>query len=164
MRCSHCNEEIGEISFCFGSRAPYHYLILNDEDQEKCEIDNDICVIESRDYFIRGHLEIPIIGSEDVFIWSVWSSLSKNNFDRTMELWGSEDRNQEPSYFGWSSTQLPLYPDTLNLKCEVYTREVGLCPIIVLEESDHPLSKEQKNGITKERVYEINHLLMHKTT
>ncbi|WP_373232185.1 DUF2199 domain-containing protein [Cohnella sp.] len=163
MKCSHCNEEIGEISFCFGAHAPFHYLVLNEEDQQKCDIDNDICVIESRDHFIRGHLEIPVIGSDEVFIWSVWSSVSNTNFERAIELWESEDRSREPGYFGWVSTRLPLYPDTINLKCEVHTRDVGLCPIIILEESDHPLSIEQRNGITIERVIELNHLLMHET-
>lgn len=161
MKCSHCNEELSEISYCFSSNAPFHYLILNENDQRKCEINNDLCVIESRDYFVRGNVEIPILGSENVFSWSVWSSLSEDNFYRTNELWNTVTRNQEPGYFGWFSTQLQVYPDTINLRCEVQTREIGLCPVIIIEHSDHPLSLEQRNGISLERVIEINHLLMH---
>ncbi|MEK3885777.1 DUF2199 domain-containing protein [Paenibacillus sp. PL2-23] len=161
MRCPHCNEELTDISYCFGAKAPYHYLVLNEEDQKESELNDDLCVIESRDYFIRGHLGIPIIGSDEVFIWSVWSSISKENFETTIELWNSDQRSQEPGYFGWFSSMLPIYPETINLKCMIQTREVGNCPLIILEESDHPLSLEQRNGITIERVVEINHLLMH---
>ncbi|ULO08504.1 DUF2199 domain-containing protein [Paenibacillus sp. 19GGS1-52] len=164
MKCSHCNEEIGELSLFFGSKTPYHYLVLDEAArQNRCEINKDLCVIDQNQYFIRGDLEIPILGTGDIFIWSVWSSISECNFTRVNDLWNSTARQNESAYFGWFSTQLPIYPNTLNLKCEVQTREVGVCPKILLESTDHPLAIEQRKRITMERVHEINHLIGHET-
>jgi hypothetical protein len=89
--------------------------------------------------------------------------LSKENFKRTVELWGTDGRESEPPYFGWLSTRLPLYPETLSLKTNVRTRPVGQRPFIELEPTDHPLAVEQRNGITMARVREIAAALLHRS-
>ena len=53
-----------------------------------------------------------------------------------------------PGYFGWFSNALPGYPDTLNLPLEVVTQELEYRPELVLSEGDHPLIREQREGIT----------------
>lgn len=57
--------------------------------------------------------------------------------------------------FGWLSTDIPCYPDTINLKTIVHMKEVGLCPIIELEPTNHLLAVEQREGISLERIKEI---------
>ena len=49
--------------------------------------------------------------------------------------------------FGWFSSRLPGYPDTLSLKCMVHPRDDGMRPAIELEDSDHPLAVQQCGGI-----------------
>jgi hypothetical protein len=56
---------------------------------------------------------------------------------------------------------LPGYPDTVNLKTMVHSREVGRRPFIELEPTDHPLAVEQRQGITWARVQEIAELVLH---
>jgi len=75
--------------------------------------------------------------------------------------WETNGRKSEPAYFGWLSTAVPTYPETLNLKTQVHTRAVGQRPFVELEETDHPLSVEQRRGIMEERVREIAEILMH---
>lgn len=58
----------------------------------------------------------PVINGEQPFIWDVWASRSKGSFKRSFEIWEHESRESEPPYFGWLSTSLRLYPETLNLK------------------------------------------------
>jgi len=77
------------------------------------------------------------------------------------ELWETPGRKSEPPYFGWFSTSLPGYPETLNLKTNVYTRPVGQRPLIKLEPTDHPLAVEQQEGITMARVQEIVEIVVH---
>ena len=75
---------------------------------------------------------------------------------------GTEGRENEAPYFGWLSTELPLYgTSTITLKTNVHTRPVGLRPNIELEPTGHPLAAEQRNGITRERVREIAEQLLH---
>ena len=71
---------------------------------------------ESRTFFVRGCVEIPVLNEEDPFIWNIWVSLSEENFHRMINLWESDEREHEPPYFGWFSVSIPGYPETLNLK------------------------------------------------
>ncbi|WSL64188.1 DUF2199 domain-containing protein [Kitasatospora herbaricolor] len=88
-------------------------------------------------------------------------SLSEPNFARTHDLWEDPAREQEPPYFGWLSTELPVYAEsTLNLKTHVRTRAVGRRPLIELEPTDHPLAVEQREGITMARVQELAYQLL----
>ena len=93
--------------------------------------------------------------------YGVWSSLSEQSFKRVLELWEDPRRTDEPPYFGWLSNSLAGYPETLNLKLDVLTRDVELRPLLRLQDGDHPLIVEQRRGITMDRAYEIAELHMH---
>ena len=83
------------------------------------------------------------------------------DFKRALQLWEQPGRESEPPSFGWLSTSLPGYPETLHLKTMVHTREVGRRPRVELEPTDHPLAVEQRQGITWERVQEIAERMLH---
>jgi hypothetical protein len=111
---------------------------------------------------VHGLIEIPVIDSDELFSWGVWVSLSQENYDRMAQLWETPGRENEPPYFGWLSTQLPVYaPTTINLKTHVHTRPVGERPFIELEPTEHPLAVEQRQGITLARVREFADILLH---
>ena len=58
-------------------------------------------------------------------------------------------------------TSLPCYPETLHLKASVQSREVGVVPAVTVEPSDHPLSVEQRGGVTMDRVRDFAHEILH---
>ncbi|MET7313217.1 DUF2199 domain-containing protein [Streptomyces sp. NPDC005571] len=125
-------------------------------------LSSDQCVIKGQHFFISGLIEIPVIGSQDVFSWGVWVSLSRDNFTHALEVWNTEGREAEKPYFGWLSTELALYSEgTTNLKTNAHTRPVGKRPFIELEPTDHPLAVEQRTGITQDRVREIAMAVLH---
>lgn len=136
-------------------------MIPEAERERRASLSSDACLIDDQYAFIVGNLELPIIGSDQPFSWDVWVSLSMTNFERTFRLWEKKGRESEPPYFGWLSTTLPGYPETLSLKTMVHTREVGRRPWIELEPTDHPLAREQREGITMARVQEIAELVLH---
>ena len=146
----------------FSADAPYWYDVIAPEELEwRAELTSDQCVIDDEHYFVRGVLEIPVADGSEPLTWGVWVSLSRKNFERMSELWETPGRESEPPYFGWLSTALPCYPDTLSLKTHVHTRPVGLRPLIELEPTEHPLAVEQRNGITMARVKEIVECVLH---
>ncbi|MFD5783187.1 DUF2199 domain-containing protein [Streptomyces sp. NPDC126933] len=125
-------------------------------------LSSDQCVIQARRYFVKGLVEIPIIGSDKVFSWAAWVSLSRDNFARTADLWDTPGREAEEPYFGWLSTDRFLYAsNTINLKTHFHTRPVGQRPFIELEPTDHALAVEQRTGITLDRVREIAEAVLH---
>ena len=162
FHCQTCGQYHPELPLFFGAAAPVLYETMSaDEQATRCELTPDFCVIDGVNYFIRGLIEIPIIGDDRVFAWGVWCSLSRENFDRSVDLMNNPDREREPPYFGWLSTALPYSPSTINLKTHVHTGRVGYRPTIELEPTDHPLAIEQREGITLERVRQIAESLLH---
>lgn len=125
------------------------------------ELSSDQCVIEPDRFFIRGSLELPVVDGTGPFVWDVWVSLSATNFKRASDRWYDPNRTEEPPYFGWLCNNIIGYPDTLSLKTNVHTREVGIRPYIELQPNDHPLAVEQRERITTARVIEIAETAMH---
>ncbi len=120
------------------------------------------CVIAGTHFFARARLVLPITDTGDEFDWGVRVSVSEQNFDRISAVWEKPERVEEPPYFGWLATELPLYePTTLNLKTHLRTQSVGSRPLVELEPTDHPLAVEQRTGITLARVQSIAEQLLH---
>lgn len=159
-RCEICNSELGELPMGFGSSSPALMMVPELEYGERVLENADQCIVDDKYYFVRGHIEIPVLNAKEPFVWSVWVSLSKDSFDSMSELWETEGREKSEPYFGWLMTVLPCYPDTLHLETSVQIQPVGQVPLITLEPSDHPLSLEQHNGIAFKRVHEIIHEVM----
>ncbi|MET9616980.1 DUF2199 domain-containing protein [Kitasatospora indigofera] len=153
--CSCCADPQSGPPMSYGAPAPVvwkaRYAWRRDS-----ELTADLCMIKGKHFFVHGLVEIPVLDGDEAFSWGVWVSLSEPNFARTHDLWEDPAREQEPPYFGWLSTELPVYADsTLNLKTHVRTRAVGRRPLIELEPTDHPLAVEQREGITMARVREL---------
>jgi hypothetical protein len=160
--CRCCGRYHTELPLHYGAAAPVHWFAIPaDERPRRCQLSSDQCVIDDRHFYMVGNLEIPVLDTAELFSWDVWVSLSPANFVRACELWEQPGREAEPPNFGWLSTALPGYPDTVNLKTHVHTREVGRRPRIELEPTDHPLAVEQRAGITWDRVQEIAELVLH---
>ena len=145
---------------CFGCSSPAALIVPPEEFDERVDENADQCIVDGEHYFVRGHIVLPVIDSEEVFVWSVWVSLSEESFSHMSENWESEGRESCEPYFGWLSTSLPCYPDTLHLRTSVQSQVVGQVPLISLEPTGHPLSLEQQSGITMDRVHEIVHQVM----
>ncbi|MFE5588659.1 DUF2199 domain-containing protein [Kitasatospora sp. NPDC056531] len=159
--CTCCGDQHDELPLNFSTVAPDVWDPSFEDDPDSM-LSADQCVIKGEHFFVKGLIEIPVIGSADVFSWGVWVSLSKANFARTVDLWESAGREAEPPYFGWLTTELPVYsPSTVNLKTNAHTRPVGQRPFIELEPTDHPLAVEQREGISQDRVREIVRAVLH---
>lgn len=147
----------------YAAPSPEYWTDDLADDQASC-LSADQCVIKGEWFFVHGLIEIPVFDSDEPFSWGVWVSLSKENYDRMASLWQTQGREHEPPYFGWLSTQLPVYsPTTINLKTHLHTRPIGERPRIELEPTDHPLAVEQRTGITRARVQQIADILLHGT-
>jgi len=159
-KCKVCNCELGEVPMCFGGKSPALLMVPESEYGDRVEENADQCIVDGKHFFVRGHIELPVTDTGEVFIWSVWVSLSEESFNKMCDEWDTEGRENSEPYFAWLMTNLPCYPETLHLKTNVQTQPVGFVPLINLQPSEHPLSLEQKNGITMARVHEIVHQVM----
>jgi hypothetical protein len=145
-----------------GSPAPAAWFDIPEAEREqRAQLSSDQCIVDDEHFFILGQLEIPVHDSLLPFTWLVWVSLSEASFERASDLWDAEGREAEPPYFGWLQSALPYHLSTLALKAAVHTQPVGKRPLIELEQTDHPVSLEQRHGISFERVQQIVEAAIH---
>lgn len=160
--CPCCGKQQNALPLDYALQVPDYWLSLSEEEKtNRGWIGTDICIVDGH-FFVRGCIEIPVIGRDDKFVWGAWVSLSEESFKRVRELWNERVIENEPPKFGWLSNRISVYPDTLHLKTDVYLRGDNLRPLIVLEPTEHALAVEQREGISLARVEEIASALLHK--
>ena len=156
--CITCGKHHHELALCFLAAAPAQIAVVAEAERAKrILLSSDQCIIDDQYFFILGNLDLPIAGRSETFRWSLWSSLSKTNFERASDLWETAGRESEPPYFGWLSTAIPGYDRTAGLKVLVHTQPVGTRPLIEVMEQDHPLYRDYVAGISWARASELSH-------
>jgi hypothetical protein len=159
--CSVCGER-HVLPLSYSVKAPMAAgAIAVEELDQRLVLTPDQCVIDGRDFYLRGRILVPVIGLEEPFVWGVWAEVSPMNFVRTNELWSVEGREAELPFSGWLNSQLPMFGDTFNLEVNVQTQRVGQRPQFTVVNEDHPLAVEQRDGITMQRVEEIAERMLH---
>ncbi len=154
--CECCGKQYNSLPFAYALDEPDPWRAIPEAERtQRGILGSDQCVIDATEYCIRGRIEIPVIGSKDMFIWGVWASISKASYDRIGELWDVQIREHELPISGELCSDIPIYPPTGRLRCKLYLQNAGRRPSIKIEPADHPLAIEQRNGITIERVKQI---------
>ncbi len=161
-RCSRCGSEHEGLPLDWAVDAPAYW---DGGRTQGDQLSDDMCMWTDDDgrlcLFVRGLIEILILETGGTFAYGVWSSLSNDSFNRFVELWNDPRRVAEAPYFGWLSNSLPGYPETLGLPLDVMTPGLDRRPSFRLHDGDHPLVREQREGITMERVRDIAELNLH---
>ncbi len=161
FECRACGQHHAGLPFSYGTLAPAYWRDELAADG-RTSLTEEQCTIDGGHFYVRARIVVPVRGPVTEFEWGVWVSLSESNFERMTRLWTTTGREREEPYFGWLSTEIPIYhPTTLNLATRVHTEPVGQRPTLELEPTDHPLAVEQRAGITLDRVQQIAELIMH---
>jgi len=160
--CQCCGQRVEGRPLCFGADAPWRELVDSENEFEsRVSLEKSLCVVDDKYFFIRGQICLPILGTADEFVWSVWCSLSQDSFRHVLEHWDCPNRVDD-GYFGWLCSALPCYPTTTrHLKTNVRSRGPGVVPLVEIQEVDHPIYREQQEGISVGRWHQIVHELLH---
>lgn len=152
VSCGEVHEDLPDLSF---DRPSYAADIPDDEFEKRVKLNEDLCVIDDEYYFIRGVLKIPIPENEQDLGFGVWVSQKKENFETYLDNYDTPDIGP---FFGWLSNEFKFGGEpTLNLKTMAHFQGDGQRPLIELDESDHPLSMAQRNGISIDEAWKIVH-------
>lgn len=162
-RCATCGKVHAGLPMSFAADSPDMYANMSrDERDARCLRGSDQCIIDEKWFFVRGCLEIPIIGSGEVFLWGLWASVREEVFEGISESWELPGKEKSSGPFkGKLANSLSIYPPTLNLRVQIVIQPVGERPLFVIEEPDHQLAAEQCSGISRDRALEVSALLLH---
>jgi hypothetical protein len=99
-------------------------------------------------YFVRGLLELPIIGTNETYSVGACSTLSATNFEiYEANLLGARSANCGP-FVGWFSNSVPGYRASVSQKCRLHFRADNRRATFELERTDQTLALIQCDGIT----------------
>jgi len=145
--------------------APIQVLAIPPAERAtRVELREDECVIDEKEFYVKGLLEIPIEGSPDPFVWGVWLSVSAESYRRFATLFDDTRRAADEQFFGWLCNDLPNYPKTQLLKTMLHTRSYPMRPWVELEPTNHPLTIDQREGLTSARAFQLAEAFLHRAT
>jgi len=113
-KCATCGKSHEGLPLSFAADSPHMYANMNrDERGTRCVRGSDQYIIDQKWFFIRGCLEIPITGSNDVFLWGLWVSVREEVFDDISASWELAGREKSQGPFkGRLANSLGLSGDT----------------------------------------------------
>jgi len=161
--CGTCGQSHAGMPFSFAADFPDMYANMTEENRElRAVVGSDQCILDSQWFFIRGLLEIPIIGSDEPFLWVLWASVREGVFDEITDCWELPGREKHHGPFkGRLANMLPVYTDTLNLKLNIILQPLGTRPLFVVEDEKHEMEELQRSGFTLEQATELASFLLH---
>jgi len=109
-----------------------------------------------RRHFLRVLLSVPIRGEKRKdCAWGVWVEVSPADWARAYDLWDDPDQGKEPPFPATLANALRCYEGTLGLRGRVRLTSPKTAPLFELDpDVDHPLAREQREGVDAARVVE----------
>ncbi len=158
--CVSCNEaHEGMFHLAANSPDPWRN---NPVYEENCELrlegdflSEDFCVMDSKYFFARCVLEIPITGMDKEFGFGCWSTLARPNFDIYTDGFDDSEYSDFGPWFGWLCNQFYDYIGTEPVGCSVNPQTNRQRPKLLVNDENHPLAIAQRNGISAEHVLNI---------
>jgi hypothetical protein len=162
FQCSSCGQQHLGLPASFAADYPDPYANLSVEARElRALISSDQCIVDQQEFYIRGCLEVPIIGTDEMFIWGLWARMNETDFDEISDHWEREGReNLVGPYKGRLANALPIYTDTLNQRVEIRISPVGTRPLFMMEDAGTVLFDEQHSGLSPQKATEYACLLL----
>ena len=150
--CGKVHDDLPDIAF---DRPGYAADVPEEEQSDRVKLDDDLCAVDGEYYFIRGVLKIPIHDNDEGLGFGVWVSQKYENFETYLNNY---DTSEIGPFFGWLSNEFMFGGEpTTSLKTMAHFQGDGLRPLIEVEETDHPLSVAQRNGISLDDAWRIAH-------
>jgi hypothetical protein len=161
VRCATCGEEKDLLSMepSYG-RPDAYYDVPKEQREFLTNFSQDDGRIRNADdterrHFLRVLLSMPIRGEKKECAWGVWVEVSAADWERAYDLWDDPQQAKEPPFPATLANALRGYEDTLGLRGRVRLTSPKTAPLFELDpDVDHPLAREQREGVYAERVIE----------
>jgi hypothetical protein len=154
FKCGICGKEHNELLLDLGYMHPADFFkIPPAEHGGRIKFNQDVCVIDGTEFYVRGILPLPIKDTAQEFRWGVWARIEKKDFRRYLELWNAEAAAHESPFLGHLSGGLRDYSDSDMLQVQVQLQPGNQRPRFYVVSASHPLGIDQRQGITMQKVH-----------
>jgi hypothetical protein len=159
--CEACGETHDEVPFTLRLASPASWT-PDVAGHPQSELLDAQCVIGGERFFLRGLVIIPVTDAGRDFEWAIWVEVAEDDFLARCARWFAPARASDPPVRAQLAVTLPGYGgSTIGIPGLLQDREVGLRPVFTLTDDGHPLAREQRSGITVERVIDLARVTPH---
>lgn len=152
--CGVCGKFHAGLPMDMAYKNPANFFkIPPNERSARINSTDDICVIDNKEFYIRGILPIPVIDSNDEFRWGVWARVEEDDFKNYLQYWDGHIPKNAPSLNGYLSGGIKDYPDSDMVEVQIHLQPDDQRPIFRALSSEHQLGFDQQNGVTMEKVH-----------
>lgn len=143
----------------FDSPLPQILRNIDEEEYDKrVEESNGQYFIDKELMLMKGTIQIHLKGEvEPFFYWQVWVSVTKENFNKTLEDVKKVGVSKTDSlcFKGQLESELYFYDRFINLSVDLKSNGKDVSYFFVEIVEDSILKEDQINGVSKERVMEV---------
>ena len=152
--CDICGKFHAELPLDLAYQRPADYFkVPEGERATRIKINDDVCIVDGKEFYIRGVLALPIREQEEEFRWGVWVQIDEQSFRRYLELWDTESVVDEPQLAGRLSGGIKYYSDSDMLEVTVQLQPKNQRPRFWVVSDQHSLGIAQRMGITMNDVH-----------
>ncbi len=159
-RCPCCGGTFGGVfDMVCHAPSPWPHGPVGDLPGRTRQVDDDrltsdLCSVgEHR--FIRGVLEIPIIGTDQRFGFGAWASVHPDRFADYVAAFGTDRELDLGGFFGWLSNDLPGYCEGRFVKVDVILQGGSARPLFFAHDDEMPLARDQREGISFDALLDL---------
>jgi hypothetical protein len=108
-------------------------------------------------YYARGVIHLPLSeDGGDGFRFGIWVEVAEGDWFRLLAHWNDPAGAAEGAFAGSLANELGSYTGTEGLRVTLRLNEdLGLLPIVDVEERSHALGRDQASGISDARAHEL---------
>lgn len=153
--CDVCGQVHDELPRDFGWKLPDELWELPEEvRQEMLDWSTDVAYNEGR-WFLRGVLYVPFNFDEGQWGWGIWVEVEEEVMGAAYRCF-EMDATNEPRQPGTIANKIPGFEDSIGQSVDIQFLTPDKRPIFFFPaESEYPLAKEQREGISAERYHAV---------
>jgi len=154
FRCGVCGKPHDDLPRDIAFRRPDPYFGVPEAERERrVRCNDDLCMIDDAECFIRGVLYLPFAHGSGQFGWGAWAHVSDVDFERYMDAWDNGTEDSVPPFPARLASALDPYPGSFGLAVTVKLHSGGQRPLFTVLSEQHPLGVDQRVGITEEKAH-----------
>lgn len=147
--CSVCGHQHSGLVMDLAYQRPADvFNIPDDERPTRIRSNDDVCIIDDAEFYIRGILALPVRELDDQFCWGVWAQVDKDGLDYYLAHWNVASTDDLAPFPGLLSGGIGAYPDSDQLSVAIHLQSNNQRPWFVVLDQTHPLAQAQQMGIT----------------
>ncbi len=147
-RCGRCDEEHDEVEPA-GRRPDAVFAVPREERAARIRDSDDLVSIDDQAFFVRGVVQLPVLGREQGYGWGFWAKVAKAHFEEYLRYFDDDPPLEHTGFPGTLANQTRWLSPTLGLPVHVLLGRGKARPGLVLLGESHELSRHQTRGVSE---------------